>query len=325
MLKGLLSFLRHSSSAVRRSRASKTRGARPQQEMLEKRHLMANVAAAAQPPVETQADQQFIAKVYHDFLNRAPDPAGLAYWEQFLAQQGAAASPAAAHAQMADTVMASAEYRNDVVTNIYRNFLQREPDPAGLEFWSNQLATSGESAVLTDILASPEYAALHGGTTSGLVNGLYIDLLGRAPDPTGQAYWVNQFGSTASGGGSQPLGLYNNATAARIQQLLNTNEGRLLLLNNAGGNSALSHLTGQGWNQLFFQGNLDTVAQNAFFANYQANPSFEMALQQLLGEGGFYQGSAAPAGNANGGAGSPVTAPGVGNVLPAGYPIPSMA
>lgn len=286
---------------------------------------MANLAAAAHTPVAPQSDQQYIAKVYQDFLNRTPDPAGQAYWEQFLAQQGAASSPAAAQAQMVDAVMASTEYRNDVVTNIYRDFLQREPDAAGLEYWSNQLAVSGESSVLADILASPEYAALHGGTTSGLVNGLFTDLLGRAPDPSGQAYWLNQFGSAAAGGGSAPLGLYNNATAARIQQLLNTNEGRLLLLNNAGGNSALSQLTGQGWNQLFFQGNLDMVAQNAFFANYQANPSFEIALQQLLGEGGFYQGIAAPAGNASGGAGSPITAPGIGNVPPAGYPIPSMA
>jgi hypothetical protein len=276
-------------------------------------------AALTSAAAPSGSDQQFIASAYQQFLNRSPDPAGLDFWTHFLNQQTQAVGSAQARSEMTDAIMASPEYRRDVVTNIYQDFLKRAPDPGGLAYWATQLGRVGESAVLSDILASPEYESLHGGTTAGLVNGLYSDLLGRAPDPTGEAYWLNQFGRAAVGNSYENLGLYNNGVAAQVQQLLNTHEGRLLLLNNGTGDSALSHFTGQGWNQLFFQGNANRAAQNAFFANYEANPSFELALQQLLNKGGYFEGGIAQTGGVA--AGLPIATPGSGDVPPSGYPV----
>ncbi len=305
---------------------------------LERREMLATDVAVQAPPAANtveapatpspaavasqsagQSNQQFVAQVYQEFLNRAPDPAGAAYWANFLNSAGS--SQVNLRQEMVATIIASPEYRQDVVTQIYEDFLNRAPDAAGLSFWSNQMASLGESAVLANILATPEYQALQGGTPQGLVNGLYTDLLGRAPDAAGQAYWLNQFGTAASGNGGSNLGLYNNGTAAFIQQMLNTHEGQLLLLNNSA-DSALSKLTGHGFNQLFFQGNLNQVAQNQFFADYQANPSFELALEQLLAQGGYFQSSTGSV-NSGGNAGG-VNAPlGSGDVPPAGYPMPT--
>lgn len=303
---------------------------------LERREMLATDVVAQAPPTAPpatpspaavasqsagQSNQQFVAQVYQEFLNRAPDPAGEAYWANFLSS--ANKPQANLRQEMVATIIASPEYRQDVVTQIYEDFLNRAPDAAGLSFWSNQMASLGESAVLANILATPEYQALQGGTPQGLVNGLYTDLLGRTPDAAGQAYWLNQFGTAASGNGGSNLGLYNNGTAAFIQQMLNTHEGQLLLLNNSA-DSALSKLTGHGFNQLFFQGNLNQVAQNQFFADYQANPSFELALEQLLAQGGYYQsstGSVTSGAGANAGGVSPPL--GSGDVPPAGYPMPT--
>jgi subtilisin family serine protease len=50
-------------------------------------------------------------------------------------------------------------------------------------------AGSAADAVRATILASDEYYQAHGGTVAGFIDGLYLDLLGRAPDPSGLALW----------------------------------------------------------------------------------------------------------------------------------------
>lgn len=319
-------------------RASRRCGAGRALESLEERELLAGDAtaqpAAAQaaapaatagaPPAAVaaqsgaQTNQQFIATVYQEFLNRAPDAGGAAYWSNFLASNPGVEPQL--RQEMVAAVMASPEYRREVVANIYQDFLHRAPDAAGLAHWANQMSARGEDGVLSAILASPEYDTLHGGTTGGLVGGLYGDLLGRTPDASGEAYWINQFGGAATGNEATGLGLYNNGTAALIQQMLVTHEGRLLLLDNSA-DSAFSKLTGHGWNQLFFHGNLNHLAQNDFFAQFDANPSFDLQLQQLLAKGGYY---ASPMGVVNGpNPNAPQPPLDSGDVPPAGYPLPT--
>ncbi len=67
----------------------------------------------------------------------------------------------------------------------------------------------------SSILASDEFLGVHGGTGAGFVTGLYLDLLGRYPDPAGTAQWV---------------GLYQSGAATRFQiadAILTSPEGRL--------------------------------------------------------------------------------------------------
>ena len=60
--------------------------------------------------------------------------------------------------QVAATVFASTEYRQDLVSAFYRDFLQRPADDSGLAGFVGALGQGAEDAdVLTAILSSPEY------------------------------------------------------------------------------------------------------------------------------------------------------------------------
>jgi hypothetical protein len=85
---------------------------------------------------------------------------------------------------VATDIAGSPEYRNDLVTSYYRDFLGRSPDQPALAHW-DALLGSGEAdqGVLAAILGSKEFYAHSGGTPGGFVSALYHDLLGRLPDP----------------------------------------------------------------------------------------------------------------------------------------------
>jgi hypothetical protein len=64
----------------------------------------------------------------------------------------------------------------------YYQFLNRPPDPSGLQYWSDALRNGvPPDEVLAVILDSEEYYAKSGYTPEGFVRKLYHDLLGRDP------------------------------------------------------------------------------------------------------------------------------------------------
>ncbi len=90
------------------------------------------------------------------------------------------------------------------VQRLYEGLLGRAADPGGLAQFSGLAAASGDAAVATAILGSPEFAALHGApagmSDTQLVTLLYQRLLGRAPDAGGLASHVAALqGGAASG------------------------------------------------------------------------------------------------------------------------------
>ena len=102
------------------------------------------------------------------------------------------------------------------VDGLYRNVFHREPDPTGEAFWTGALesGTYTPYTVVSFFLQSPEavkaggsgaplqpshppaniYTGFLGGPVgvTAFVDGLYEDVLDRAPDPAGEAYWVGQ-------------------------------------------------------------------------------------------------------------------------------------
>lgn len=77
--------------------------------------------------------------------------------------------------------------------------MNRAPDLNGLAYWIGQLQTRLTDEQLEAVfLAAPEYVADHGGNAENWVIGMYHDLLGRAPDNAGLAYWTNQIASGES-------------------------------------------------------------------------------------------------------------------------------
>ena len=110
--------------------------------------------------LDTGGDAGKAFRVYQAALNRTPDSTGLGYW---IAQLDSGMTGV----EVASRFMDSAEFRalygthsntGQTVTAIYNNVLHREPDPAGYDFYVNQIDTHQKSLaqVLADFSESPE-------------------------------------------------------------------------------------------------------------------------------------------------------------------------
>jgi hypothetical protein len=82
-----------------------------------------------------------------------------------------------------------------MVSNWYRRYLHRRPDPSGLQSAMIQFQ-NGETptGVQGGLLGSDEYFQNHGSTPEGFITGLYEDVLGRQPSPRAMSYWLDQLG-----------------------------------------------------------------------------------------------------------------------------------
>ena len=90
---------------------------------------------------------------------------------------------------------ARAEDPHALVRGWYRQFLDREPDPAGLTNWVKELAAGTDpAAVLATILASDEYYLRAGRSPQGFAREVLVDLTGREPDPQELRQWARQAG-----------------------------------------------------------------------------------------------------------------------------------
>jgi hypothetical protein len=129
-------------------------------------------------------DRGFVCQAYFDLLHRSVDARGLATWSAALS------SGKSSRAEVAADIMASAEYRADLVGAWYESFLGRAPSAEETARWLSVLRSGrlGE-AVMADIVGSGEFYERAGGTTAGFISDAYQDLLGRAPGPAGLGPW----------------------------------------------------------------------------------------------------------------------------------------
>ena len=86
----------------------------------------------------------------------------------------------------------------DPIIREYQAAFDRVPDEAGITYWVGQaVANPGDLSTLSTIFAdSSEFTSLYGATATtpanaALVTGLYENVLGRAPDAAGYAFWLN--------------------------------------------------------------------------------------------------------------------------------------
>jgi lysophospholipase L1-like esterase len=95
------------------------------------------------------------------------------------------------------------------VDRLYRAYFLREPDADGHAYWSGRVA-SGESC-LVDVseyfAASPELAGTYGALgIPEFVRLVYLNVLGREPDPDGYTYWADRLAAGALRRGELMLG-----------------------------------------------------------------------------------------------------------------------
>jgi hypothetical protein len=139
------------------------------------------LSPAGPPPACTglSGNGAFLCAAYEDLLGRTPDAAGSS---TFLGLLGTGVS----HALVASDLLASTEYRTDLVNAMYAQFLSRPADPGGLATFVQLLASGAtEDQAITAMVGSPEFFSDAGGSNGDFVEHLYRTLLGRAADAGG--------------------------------------------------------------------------------------------------------------------------------------------
>jgi len=119
------------------------------------------------------AVEAVLARFYTEILGRAPDAPGLASWVNFVVASRSLETAAVGF-------LASAEFEarplslQGYITVLYRTFLGRNPDPAGLAAWQSVLQATIVSIAEAGFVPAAEFnvAALCGTTTGGLQYGI---------------------------------------------------------------------------------------------------------------------------------------------------------
>ncbi|TMD03004.1 MAG: DUF4214 domain-containing protein [Chloroflexi bacterium] len=167
---------------------------------------------------------RFVDRVYADLLNRAPDGGGLAYWSAQI-DSGQPRYP------ISLSLTASVEYTGHAVQALYQRYLHRAADgttsSGGEGFWVNYIRSGATYEQLAEsLIASDEYFFNRaGGDDTTYVNTLYQDILGRAPDPAGLAYWVGQL---EAGGPRAQVSAAILVSTEGYQDLVNSVFGKFL-------------------------------------------------------------------------------------------------
>ena len=86
----------------------------------------------------------------------------------------------------------------DAITALYVGYFDRAPDPAGLQFWIDQIDNGREfNTIAADFAASPEAVALYPYLTTpdvsspaAFITNIYTNLFGRAPEAEGLEFWT---------------------------------------------------------------------------------------------------------------------------------------
>jgi RHS repeat-associated protein len=128
-----------------------------------------------------------ITPAYLKYLKRPTDAAGVNYW---TTQMQAGLRDEALEADL----LCSQEYYDDAggtdakwLAALYRDLLGREPDPAGIQYWTPIIALPGGRCVVAMGFTNSLERARQRVTDD------YQRYLGRVPDQTGIDYWVSQF------------------------------------------------------------------------------------------------------------------------------------
>lgn len=143
--------------------------------------------AAPQSPPDNSRNEKFVRQMYRDFLGREASTADVNHWA------GQLASGQIDRYGFATTLSRTDEWITTVITNFYRDTLNREPDAAGLRGWIDAARAGMPIAqIAAAFYSSPEYFAKVGKNDySTWVADLYRKLLLREADAAGIKGWVD--------------------------------------------------------------------------------------------------------------------------------------
>ncbi len=137
-----------------------------------------------------------IVRLYLGLFGRTPDVEGLEFW---TGRRNAGQSLQS----ITDGFLGSPEFAELVGTvdnrefarQVYLRVLDREPDAAGLDFWTGRLnAGLARSAMVVNFTESPEFVASTDARVS--VSTVYSGMLRRKADPAGEDFWTDRVAAT---------------------------------------------------------------------------------------------------------------------------------
>ena len=138
----------------------------------------------------TELLNQIIGGYYQQYLGRGADSGGLNYWEGVWHQTGGPEGIKAGFASSPEfNALANREYGSYAspwLEALYHRILNRAPDPNGLSYWEQQLASgTSQYQIALDFFNSQE-------AFDNDVTGWFSEYLDRAPTPAEQAYYAGQ-------------------------------------------------------------------------------------------------------------------------------------
>jgi Domain of unknown function (DUF4214)/Putative Ig domain/Ig-like domain from next to BRCA1 gene/Matrixin len=140
----------------------------------------------------------FAMQQYRDFLGREGDSGGINFWTNYLN------TGSGTRAQVIDNFFNSPEFQGTAspVTRLYFAYFLRIPDYEGLLFWVNQYRQGATlDSISQGFAGSAEFQSTYGSlNNTQFVTLLYQNVLGRAPDAGGLAFWVGQLNSGVTRG-----------------------------------------------------------------------------------------------------------------------------
>jgi len=162
--------------------------------------------------------KDLVTRMYRVMLGREPDPTGLADWVKALDDGILSAADLVVGFAESPEYKASGKSNEQIVTDLYRAMLGRDPDAQGLKDWTSVLDIGmTPRRVMSGFVESPEFLIL--ASTYGIYPGyvdlpaavdqnyqltyfvyrLYVNCLGRKPDLIGLEDWCASLLLGASG------------------------------------------------------------------------------------------------------------------------------
>ena len=152
---------------------------------------------------------EFVKQQYRDFLNREAETGGLQYWVNIIN------SGAMTRAQVIDSFFWSEEFGGRIapIVRLYFAYFLRIPDYGGLMYWIDQFSNGQSLGAISDAFAaSSEFQQTYGSLSKeAFVNLVYQNILGRAPDPGGYAFWLGELNSGRRTRGQVMIGFSESA------------------------------------------------------------------------------------------------------------------
>ena len=132
----------------------------------------------------------FVTQQYQDFAKRAPTSAELS--AAIAGLTSGTVPPLALVHSLVDTPYWDGAY--GPATRLYKAYFLRIPDPSGLDYWAGRRRAGRTlSSIAQGFAKSSEFIRRYGQLTDGaFVDTVYQNVFGRAPDPSGRAFYLGR-------------------------------------------------------------------------------------------------------------------------------------